>query len=93
MLPPQHDVLLKQISACVPAFFAYTNVFVREFRVKFVGATARPGSERNAALTARISTPGTSVVRAAGNQLMLNSYVMQPRISSFFYYLNENPCA
>ena len=76
----------------MPAFYAYSNVFVREFRVRFIGAVAKPGTS-DAALTVALSTPGTSVVRSNSRQLTLYPYVMQPRQSDFFYYFTEDPCA
>ena len=89
-VPPSPHSL--QLSPCLPAFYAYASIFVREFRVRFIGAVAKPGAPE-AALTVGLSTPGTSIVRSGGPQLTLFPYVMTPRQSDFFYYLSEDPCA
>ncbi len=59
----------------------------------FAGARAKLNADDNARIAVKMSTPGTSVVRAGGPQLELTPYVMTPRISDFYYYLRNDPCA
>lgn len=82
-----------QLSPCDPAFSTYARIFVTEFRVMFAGARAKLNADDNARIAVKMSTPGTSVVRAGGPQLELTPYVMTPRISDFYYYLRNDPCA